>query len=613
MKSATLLAAVVLTSTMGACSSGDDSCTPDLGGASSVARVWNEVNLEAIRVDFPAPTVHARNLFHLSAAMWDAWAAYEPAAAGYLVTDEHEADDVGAARRIAISQAASTILRERYSDTSGTEETLEQVDEALDHLCLPVSDDDDPEAVEASELGDSIAAAYLGLGASDGSNEAERYVDDTYAPVNPPLAPARSGTLMEDPDRWQALDLNRSIGQNGVPLLDGVQIFVGSQWGSVTPFALPADPPDGLPVDPGPPPYLADPATAEAYRQSALEVIRYSSLLDPRGADVIDISPAAQGDNPLGTYDGEGRPVNPATGEPYEPNMVNEGDYGRVLAEFWADGPDSETPPGHWNTIANTVSDELGERHQIGGTGPDVDRLEWDVKLYFALNGATHDAAIAAWGSKRFYDYVRPISMIRHLGQNGQSSDPDQPSYDPNGLPLEADLVEVATEATLDEGGRHEKTEAIPGEIVVRTWQGNPLEAEVELGGVGWIRAADWVPYQRETFVTPAFAAYVSGHSAFSRAGAEVLTAMTGDEYFPGGLGEWRIPAGDLEFEVGPEDDVLLQWATYADAADQAGLSRLYGGIHVRADDLGGRVMGAEVGQGAWDLAATYFDGTASG
>ena len=125
--------------------------------------------------------------------------------------------------------------------------------------------------------------------------------------------------------------------------------------------------------------------------------------------------------------------------------------------------------------------------------------------------------------------------MIRQLGQNGQSSDPDQPSYDPNGLPLEADLVEVATEATLDEGGRHEKTEAIPGEIVVRTWQGNPLEAEIELGEVGWIRAADWVPYQRETFVTPAFAAYVSGHSAFSRAGAEVLTAMTGDERLPGG------------------------------------------------------------------------------
>ncbi|MFT5109980.1 MAG: hypothetical protein ACI9UA_005632, partial [Pseudoalteromonas tetraodonis] len=45
--------------------------------AESIARVWNEQNLDAIRIDFPAPTVHARNLFHSSIAMWDAWAAYE--------------------------------------------------------------------------------------------------------------------------------------------------------------------------------------------------------------------------------------------------------------------------------------------------------------------------------------------------------------------------------------------------------------------------------------------------------------------------------------------------------------------------------------------------------
>ena len=29
---------------------------------------------------------------------------------------------------------------------------------------------------------------------------------------------------------------------------------------------------------------------------------------------------------------------------PYEPQMVPRGDYTRCLAEFWADGPDSETP-----------------------------------------------------------------------------------------------------------------------------------------------------------------------------------------------------------------------------------------------------------------------------
>jgi hypothetical protein len=57
---------------------------------------------------------------------------------------------------------------------------------------------------------------------------------------------------------------------------------------------------------------------------------------------------------------------------------------------------------------------------------------------------------------------------------------------------------------------------------------------------------------------------------------------------------------------------LTLQWATYYDAADQAGISRLYGGIHVRADDLAGRVMGATCGQEAWELAQHYFYGNAA-
>ena len=90
-------------------------------------------------------------------------------------------------------------------------------------------------------------------------------------------------------------------------------------------------------------------------------------------------------------------------------------------------------------------------------------------------------------------------------------------------------------------------------------------------------------------------------------ASAEVLTAITGSPYFPGGLGTWTVPAGSLEFEAGPSEDVELQWATYRDAADQAGISRLYGGIHVRADDFAGRRMGATIGETAWAAAQTYF------
>ena len=167
-----------------------------------------------------------------------------------------------------------------------------------------------------------------------------------------------------------------------------------------------------------------------------MEVIRGSSLLDPANTEQIDISPGARGNNPLGTNDGAGHDLNPATGQPYESDIVNEGDFVRVMVEFWADGPKSETPPGHWNVLANKVGDELGTNLQIGGSGPQVDRLEWDVKTYLALNGAVHDAAIAAWGLKGHYDSVRPISMIRYMGSLGQSSDPAGPAFNPDGLPL---------------------------------------------------------------------------------------------------------------------------------------------------------------------------------
>jgi hypothetical protein len=141
----------------------------------------------------------------------------------------------------------------------------------------------------------------------------------------------------------------------------------------------------------------------------------------------------------------------------------------------------------------------------------------------------------------------------------------------------------------------------------VYAYAGNPADPETEIGGVDWILAVDWVPYQSPTFVTPSFAGYVSGHSAFSRASAEVLTGITGTEFFPNGLGEWQIAADALEFEAGTDEGVMLQWATYRDASDQAGISRLYGGIHVRADDLAGRVMGAEIGRAAWEKAQDYY------
>lgn len=565
--------------------------------------------LDAIRRDFPAPTVHARNLFHLSAAMWDAWAAYDTQAAGYFVDDDREADNAEAAREEAMSYAAHAILAHRYLHAAGAEETRADLDATLEALCYPV-ELADAEPGSPAVLGQSIASAVIEAGRTDGADEDLRYVDPDYEPVNQPMVVKRLGTTMEDPNRWQPLAVDELLTQNEQELPSDVQEFVGSQWGYVTGFALPQSA-NGMPLDPGPPPYLGDPNTDSDFKAAAVEVIRYSSLLDPADTEIVDAGPASSGDNPLGTYDGAGYDRNPVTGTPYEPNPVRRADLGRVLAEFWADGPDSETPPGHWNTIANFVSDSLPEL-RLGGEGDLLDRLEWDVQLYFALNGALHDAAIAAWGAKSFYDYSRPISHIRYMGGLGQSSDPDGPSYHPDGLPLVDGLVELVTAESAYPRERHEHLSTHLGEVVIRAWAGNPDDPEHEAGGVEWIRAVEWVPYQRPTFVTPAFAGYVSGHSAFSRAAAEVLAAATGSPYFPGGLGEWTIPAGALEFEAGPADPVTLQWATFYDAADQAGISRLYGGIHVRADDLAGRIMGATCGQEAWELAQRYFDGSAA-
>ena len=585
-------------------------CVPSVEPEVSVARLWDEALLDAVRRDFPAPTVHARNLYHVSAAMWDAWAAYDAVADGVFYSDKAAAEDVAAARDEAVSYAAYRLLSHRYRDAAGGAASLRRFDRLMAELCYPWEVEATGRDTPAG-LGNLVAATIIEATFDDGSLEAQGYASRDYVSLNEPMIVQQPGTVMAEPDRWQPLALAVSFTQNGQLLPIGPQEFIGPHWGEVTAFALPAPQVPGLPIDPGPPPYLHDPATAAEFKARAVEVVAYSSTLDPRDGVMVDISPASWGNAPLGTNDRAGHAFNPWTSLPYEPVAVPRGDVGRVLAEFWADGPDSETPPGHWNTLANAVVDHPEFERRIGGSGPELEPLEWDVKLYLALNGAVHDAAIAAWGAKGHYDYVRPISMIRWMGGLGQSSDPDLPSYHPDGLPLSAGQVELVTAASSAPGERHEHLADHVGEVAVRAWAGNPGDTATELGGVDWIRAVEWVPYQLSTFVTPSFAGYVSGHSTFSRAAAEVLAAMTGSPFFPGGLGTWTVPAGSLHFEAGPSVDVPLQWATYYDAADQAGLSRLYGGIHVEADDLRGRVMGAQCGLDAWAVAQTYWDGTA--
>ena len=173
---------------------------------------------------------------------------------------------------------------------------------------------------------------------------------------------------------------------------------------------------------------------------------------------------------------------------------------------------------------------------------------------------------------------------------------------------MEHSLVEVITEQSAAPGRKHAPPRRVHREIAIRSWQGEPDDPVNELGGVGWIRAVEWIPYQASNFVTPPFPGYTSGHSTFSRAGAEVLAAFTGSDYFPGGLGVFVAEQDDyLDFEQGPSETVVLQWATYADAADEAGLSRRFGGIHPYYDDFPGRVQGADIGHAAWARAQQFY------
>ena len=618
-------------------------------GSHSVARLWNEALLDAIRNDYARPTVHARNLFHTAIAMYDAWAAFDDTATPYLLGgvvsgfacafDGMDAPaNVRDAREEAISYAMYRIIRERFRVSPGARKTLARINALLAAQGHDRSfTSTDYAAGSAAALGNYIARCLLEFGLQDGSNEWDSYVNRYYEPVNPPLNLLEPGNpALVDPNRWQPLTLEVYIDQAGNEFPGATPPFISPEWGEVIPFALSeADltvrDRDGYQYlvyhDPGAPPYL-DPDgrywQSAAYQWGFVLVSIWSSHLDPADGVLWDISPASIGNLPglprsieaypaffdlfEGGDPGQGHERNPHTGRPYAPQWVPRADYARVLAEFWADGPDSETPPGHWFTILNYVNDHPALEKRLRGRGPELDGLAWDVKTYFALGGAVHDAAIAAWGLKGWYDYIRPISAIRGMAERGQSTDPALPRYDPAGIPLVAGYVELVGpgDALAGEQGEH------VGKVKLYAWRGPAFieRPESDVAGVGWILAENWWPYQRPSFVTPPFAGYVSGHSTYSRAGAEVLTLVTGDAFFPGGMGEF--PAGKNEFlvfEDGPTVDLTLQWATYRDAADQCSLSRIWGGIHPPADDIPGRLIGEQVGIDAFHRAERYFTG----
>jgi hypothetical protein len=218
-----------------------------------------------------------------------------------------------------------------------------------------------------------------------------------------------------------------------------------------------------------------------------------------------------------------------------------------MKAEYWADGPRSEFPPGHMVSFAQAMS------RMHGNT------LAQDAKLFFALGSALMDAGISAWAAKYQFDCARPTTAIR---------------------------------------------ERYEGKLVT-SWLGPGK-------GFGKVDGSRWMPYQALDVVTPGFPEYVSGHSTFSAAGRTVLLAFFGTDSFNAKV---TIKAGSSKIEpkVTPARDVVLTWKTLTAVADDAGMSRRYGGIHFKSGDEHGRTLGRLVGYNDWTKAQTYFDGTATG
>jgi hypothetical protein len=447
----------------------------------SVARLWDKTAVQALRAGGVAAPVQARDLFDLSAAMWDAWAAYDPNARGYFVTRKANAADVQSAREAAISYAAYRLLLWRASFGSNLNRTFALLSDRLRSLCYS-PDFTDSVGDAPAAVGNRIAAAAIAAGRHDGSLEALHYFDASYAPLNGPLVVSEAGSTVHDATFWQPLALGQVAANGLAPIPAKIQSFVGAQWGHVHGFALPASS-KGLPIDPGPPPF-GDPSAA-SYRQAAVDVIRASS---GRGTAIVGSSPA------------------------------------------------------DWNARANTLRDSS---------------LHRDVKLYFALNGALNDAAVATFGAKRRYQSPRPISMIRYLAFQGQSTDPNAPSYNKEGLPLVPGLIELVTKQSSAPGQPQATLASHVGQVAV-------------LSRGRWILGAGWTPPAS----TPASPGWVSEASAFSYAAADVLTSLTG--------------------------------RSFERQAEQVNESGLAGGIETPADVTAGRALGVTVGNRARAQALRY-------
>jgi hypothetical protein len=465
----------------------------------SIVLQWNAAALQGVRDSKIGPPMVARALAIVHTCAYDAWAAYDRRAVGTQLGGalrrpprEHTLGNISMAISFAAYRAAVDLF-------PGSKATV--FDPLMSKLGYNASDYV-TDVTTPSGVGNVAAAAVLAFRHRDKANQlgdepggsGAPYADYTgYASPNGPmdLRASFDRSLVVDPNAWQPL---RYVDSTGALV---TQPFVGSQWSHVTPFALTSAAQLRSPT--GPAKFGADRYASQA--QALLELS--AGLTDEQ----------------------------------------------KMIAEYWADGPHSELPPGHWDLFGQFVSRR--DHHGANKHG-----VEADVKLFFALTNAIFDASICCWDNKRAFASVRPITALRYLFAGQQ----------------------------------------------VRAW-GGPYS------GTQLIRGEEWFPYQARTFPTPPFPEYSSGHSTFSAAGAEILRLYTGSDSFGDSV---TFPAGSSKFEPGavPATAVTLRWATFREAADQAGLSRRYGGIHFEQGDLDARAAGCLVAQQAWAKAQTYFNGT---
>ena len=231
-------------------------------------------------------------------------------------------------------------------------------------------------------------------------------------------------------------------------------------------------------------------------------------------------------------------------------------DEQKLIAEFWEDAGGTSFPPGTWMTFGEYVS------------ARDEHSLDEDAQMFFALGNAVFDAGVATWEAKSFYDYTRPVRAIRTLGELG--------------------LI----------GEYNEQL----GGYAIEAWAGPGEDSQT-------ILAADFMTYQTpDSHASPPFAEYTSGHSAFSAAGAEILASFTQSDDF-GAYVTFEPGESRFESDLTPEEAVTLDWSTFSEAADEAGKSRIYGGIHFEEGDFNGRLLGREVGKAVWSEAQFYISG----